>query len=201
MNPGDESQNQLSPLKRAIVELREMRARLDQFERAQKDPVAVIGMGMRLPGGAHDEESLWRVLAEGVDTVSEIPRDRWDIDAYYDPDPDKPGKMNTRHGAFLEQVGRFDADFFGISPREAESMDPQQRLLLETAWEALENGGIAPPVCWANGAECLLVLGTTITGDWFMATSRRSTLTVLWEIPTVWPQAGCRMFWAFTVPA
>jgi acyl transferase domain-containing protein/SAM-dependent methyltransferase len=144
MSQGQESRDQLSPLKRAIVELREMRAKMLQMEHRQKEPVAVVGIGLRLPGGARDETSLWQVLAGAVDTISEVPSDRWDIEAYYDPDPDKPGKMNTRHGAFLENVDQFDADFFGISPREAESMDPQQRLLLETTWEALENGGIAP---------------------------------------------------------
>ena len=144
MNRDRESRDQLSPLKRAIIELREMRAKMDQMERRQRQPVAVVGIGLRLPGGAHDENSLWLILADGVDTISEIPRDRWDIDTYHDPDPDKPGKMNVRHGAFLTNVDQFDADFFGISPREAESMDPQQRLLLETTWQALENGGIAP---------------------------------------------------------
>ena len=118
MSQDQESQDQLSPLKRAIVELREMRAKLNDLERRRNDPVAIVGVGMRLPGGAHDEESLWRVLAGGVDTISEIPRDRWDIEAYYDSDPDKPGKMNIRHGAFLTSVDQFDADFFGISPFE-----------------------------------------------------------------------------------
>ena len=144
MSQDPESQNQLSPLKRAIVELREMRAKLDDLERRRSDPIAIVGMGLRLPGGARDADSLWRVLADGVDTISEIPRDRWNIDAYYDPDPDKPGKMNVRHGAFLENVDQFDAEFFGVSPREAVSMDPQQRLLLETTWEALENAAVAP---------------------------------------------------------
>jgi acyl transferase domain-containing protein/SAM-dependent methyltransferase len=144
MSQGQETAEQLSPLKRTILELREMRAKLDETDRRQKEPIAIVGIGLRLPGGAHDESSLWQILAQGVDAISEIPRDRWDLDAYYDPDPDKPGKMNTRHGAFINEVDQFDAEFFAISPREAVSMDPQHRLLMETSWEALENAGISP---------------------------------------------------------
>jgi acyl transferase domain-containing protein len=131
----------VSPLKRAIVELRDLRARLDGVERARTEPIAVIGMGCRFPGNASDPESYWRLLRDGVDTVTEVPAERWDVDAFYDPDPDAPGKMYTRHGAFLSGVDRFDPHFFGVSAREAVSMDPQQRLLLEVAWEALENAG------------------------------------------------------------
>ena len=144
MSQGREIQEQLSPLKRAILELREMRAKLDETDRRQKEPIAIVGIGLRLPGGADDPSSLWQMLADGVDAISEIPRDRWDLDAYYDLDPDKPGKMNTRHGAFIKGVDQFDAEFFGVSPREAVSMDPQHRLLMETSWEALENAAIAP---------------------------------------------------------
>jgi acyl transferase domain-containing protein/SAM-dependent methyltransferase len=143
MNQGRETEEQLSPLKRAILELREMRAKLNERDRRQKEPIAIVGIGLRLPGGARDEPSLWQMLADGVDATSEIPRDRWDLDAYYDLDPDKPGKMNTRHGAFIKGVDQFDAEFFAISPREAVSMDPQHRLLMETSWEALENAGIS----------------------------------------------------------
>ena len=139
-----ETQEQLSPLKRAILELREMRAKLEETDRRQREPIAIVGIGLRLPGGARDESSLWQVLADGVDTISEIPSDRWDLDAYYDLDPDKPGKMNTRHGAFIRGVDLFDAEFFGVSPREAVTMDPQHRLLMEIAWEALENAAICP---------------------------------------------------------
>ena len=138
------SSSELSPLKRAIVELRDLRARIAQLEGQSQQPIAIVGVGLRLPGGAHDEASFWQLLANGVDAVTEIPRERWDVDAYYDADPDVPGKMYTRHGAFLRDVDQFDASFFGVSPREAASMDPQQRLLQEVSWEALENAVIDP---------------------------------------------------------
>src|ERR1700724_4569315 len=98
MSQGREIQEQLSPLKRAILELREMRGKLDEADRRQKEPIAIVGIGLRLPGGANDESSFWQILADGGDAISEIPPHRWDPEAYYDLDPDKPGKMNTRHG-------------------------------------------------------------------------------------------------------
>ena len=106
-------------------------------------PIAIIGMGCRFPG-ARDPDEFWRLLVEGREAISEVPKDRWDIDDYYDPDPLAPGKMNTRWGGFIERVEHFDPQFFGISPREAACMDPQQRLLLEVAWEALEDAGQVP---------------------------------------------------------
>ncbi|HLF25324.1 MAG TPA: beta-ketoacyl synthase N-terminal-like domain-containing protein [Anaerolineae bacterium] len=140
----DSNTDNLSPLKRAIIEIRELRAQLDEIQQARTEPIAIVGMGLRFPGGANDPESFWRILRDGVDTISEVPPDRWDIDAYYDPDTNAPGKMSTRYGAWLERIDQFDAPFFGISPREAASMDPQQRLLLEVSWEALEHAGQSP---------------------------------------------------------
>jgi acyl transferase domain-containing protein/NADPH:quinone reductase-like Zn-dependent oxidoreductase/NADP-dependent 3-hydroxy acid dehydrogenase YdfG len=134
----------LSPLKRALIALDDMQARLDALESEKREPIAVVGIGCRFPGGALDGDSFWRLLANGVDAVTQVPTVRWPVDRYYDPNPDAPGKMYTRQAAFLDSIDAFDADFFGIAPREAVSMDPQQRLLLEVAWEGLENAGCAP---------------------------------------------------------
>ncbi|NEQ64745.1 MAG: SDR family NAD(P)-dependent oxidoreductase [Symploca sp. SIO2D2] len=134
-----EQTNSLSPTKRAIHALREMQSKLDALEYANSEPIAIVGMGCRFPGGVDSPEALWRILHDGVDTITEVPKNRWNIDAYYDPDPDAIGKMYTRNGGFLNEVDTFDASFFNISPREAMSLDPQQRLLLEVSWEALEN--------------------------------------------------------------
>jgi acyl transferase domain-containing protein len=115
-------------LRRALVELREARGRLAEMERASSEPIAVVGMGCRFPG-ASSPAAFWELLREGRDAITEVPPDRWDVDEYFDPDPDTPGRTYTRHGGFIEQVDQFDARFFGIPPREAISMDPQHRLV------------------------------------------------------------------------
>ncbi len=107
------------------------------------EPIAIIGVGCRFPGGADSPDAFWRLLCEGRDAIVDVPPDRWDSRRYYDPDPEMPGKTYTRQGGFLrEKIDRFDPWFFGISPREAESMDPQQRLLLEVTREAIEDAGL-----------------------------------------------------------
>ncbi|NVJ08010.1 SDR family NAD(P)-dependent oxidoreductase, partial [Myxococcus sp. AM001] len=108
------------------------------------EPIAIIGMACRFPGDADSPEAYWRLLRDGVDATTEVPADRWDVDALFDVDPEAPGKVYMRKGGFLRDVAGFEPQFFGISPREAESMDPQQRLLLEVGWEALERSGINP---------------------------------------------------------
>ena len=114
------------------------------MERAKTEPIAIIGVGCRFPGGANDLDSYWKILNEGMEVITEVPAERWDIDAYYDPDPNAPGKMYVRKSGFIKDVDKFEPQFFGISPREAASMDPQQRILLEVVWEALEHAGIVP---------------------------------------------------------
>jgi acyl transferase domain-containing protein/aryl carrier-like protein len=106
-----------------------------------RDPIALVGIGCRFPGGANDPASFWRLLVEGMNAVTEVPVGRWNKKSFYDPETGKPGKSLACWGGFIEGIDQFDPQFFGISPREAAHMDPQQRLLLETAWEALEDGG------------------------------------------------------------
>ncbi|MBP5976712.1 SDR family NAD(P)-dependent oxidoreductase [Brasilonema sp. CT11] len=108
------------------------------------EPIAIIGIGCRFPGCANSPEAFWKLLQEGVDAITSVPADRWNVDSFYDPEGEKPGKIRTRWGGFIGNIDSFDAQFFGISPREASRMDPQQRLLLEVATEALEDGGQVP---------------------------------------------------------
>ena len=140
------------PDRRAIItealrKIDDLTARLQVAENADTEPIAVVGMGCRFPGGVNTPAEYWRLLHDGVSGIVRVPTERWDADDFYSEDHTRPGTICSREGGFLTswQPNEFDAEFFGISPREAGAMDPQQRLLLEVAWEALENAGITAP--------------------------------------------------------
>ena len=147
--------------RQALAALRKMRQKLDEIEHARTEPIAIVGVGCRLPGGANDPEAFWDLLRNGVDAIREVPVDRWKVEEYFDPNPGTPGKTCSRWGGFMDQIDRFDPEFFGISPREAIHMDPQQRIFLEVAWEALENAGIPPSTL--KGSSTGVFVGTTMT--------------------------------------
>ncbi len=155
--------SQYSPKRLALL-ADELQTRVQELEAAQGEPIAIVGIGCRFPGGVRSAQALWELTRDGVDAIREVPAGRWDVDALYDPNPDAPGKMSTRWGGFLDEVDRFDPHFFGISPREAQTLDPQQRLVLEVAWEALEHAGISPQRL--DGTRAAVYLGLS-AGDYY----------------------------------
>ena len=144
MTTSNKSSSELNPTQRALLAVKAMRKKLEDMTYQKNEPLAVVGMSCRLPGGVASPEDFWQLLCKRDDAITDIPADRWNLEKYYDQDPAEPGKMYVRQGGFINDVYHFDRDLFGLSKRESLSMDPQQRLLLELSWEALERSGIAP---------------------------------------------------------
>ena len=138
--------NRPQTLEEANAEIERLQEELDTRlkDKVSREPIAIIGMGCRYPGGVRTPDEFWQLLSSGKDILRDIPKDRWDVDAHFDPEVTVPGKMYVRQGYYLDDIDQFDPQFFGLSPREAESLDPQQRLLMEVSWETLENACIAP---------------------------------------------------------
>ncbi|WP_199253317.1 type I polyketide synthase [Mycolicibacterium mengxianglii] len=157
----------------ALKKIDDLSARLEIAEQGDVEPIAVVGMGCRLPGGVDSPGQYWQLLREGGSGIVRVPAQRWDADAYYSPDPSVAGTICTREGGFLTswQPDEFDAEFFGMSPREAAGMDPQQRLLLEVAWEALENAGVTAE--GIRGSQTAVFVGLTTSDYSYLAFSQQ----------------------------
>ena len=164
----------LSPLKRALLAVDKMQARLEAVEREKREPIAVVGMSGRFPG-AESLDAFWQILRDGVDAVTEVPAERWEIEELFNPDPDSTGTVTTRWGGFLADVDQFDPAFFGIAPREAVRMDPQQRLLLEVAYEALEAAG-APleRLAGSNAGVFIGAISSAVDYNWLQCQDHTS---------------------------
>ncbi|MEM7530532.1 MAG: type I polyketide synthase, partial [Chloroflexota bacterium] len=131
-------------MKNALQQIQDLKAKVAEAENRNREPIAIIGLGCRLPSGIDTPDQFWSLLQNGDDAIREVPSERWDLEHYFDPDPTTPGKTHVRYGSFVEQIDGFDPAFFNMSPREAMWLDPQQRLLLEVSWEALERANIVP---------------------------------------------------------
>jgi acyl transferase domain-containing protein/acyl carrier protein len=129
---------------KAVQEIRDLKSQVKSYQAAENEPIAIISMACRFPGGANDPDRYWSLLRDGQDAIVEVPVARWNLDQFYSIDRDAFGKMYTRRGGFIDDISGFDASFFGISPREAQSMDPHQRILLEVCWETLEYANLLP---------------------------------------------------------
>ncbi|NJK64217.1 MAG: type I polyketide synthase, partial [Synechococcaceae cyanobacterium SM2_3_1] len=180
INPDGPQAETLSPTKRALAALAKLQARLNALESANTEPIAIIGIGCRYPTHANSPKAYWEMLHNGTDAISEVPPQRWDIDAYYDPDPQALTKLYTRSGGFLlDPIDGFDPQFFEISPRETLTLDPQQRLLLETSWEALEHANIPPETLFNTRSGVFLGISTTDYREQIAAAAKPETIAYL----------------------
>ncbi|MEM9263690.1 MAG: polyketide synthase, partial [Pseudomonadota bacterium] len=146
----------INDYKAALLKLTKTTRHLKNIVESTREPIAVVGMACRFPGAA-DNDDFWQLLASGTHTTKMVPTDRWDVEGYFDPNPDTPGKISTRFGCFIDDIDTFDAQFFGVSPKEVKQVDPQQRLLLEVSVEAIEASGI--PLNDLKGSRCGVYIG------------------------------------------
>ncbi|HEV3360748.1 MAG TPA: alpha/beta fold hydrolase [Pseudonocardiaceae bacterium] len=173
----------LNYLRRVTAELQSTRARLRRAEQAAHEPIAIVGVGCRFPGGVSSAAGLWGLVSSGGDAVGEFPSDRgWDVEGLFDPDPDRAGRFYCRGGGFLGDVAGFDARFFGVGPREAVAMDPQQRLTLMCAWEALEDAGIDPVSL--RGSDTGVFMGVMYQDYSVLAQAHQDELGGHWGVGT-----------------
>lgn len=173
-------------MQRALATIERMQQQLDAHQRVRTEPIAIIGMGCRYPGGAVDPESYWDLLVAGRDAITEVPPTRWDVDAFYDERPQTPGRISSRWGGFVPDMDRFDHQFFGISRREAVLMDPQHRVFLETAWHALEDAGVPPTALAGSDAGVYLAIyGSDYTGGVFADLSKVNAYSALGNLHSI----------------
>ncbi|MEM9274505.1 MAG: beta-ketoacyl synthase N-terminal-like domain-containing protein [Cyanobacteria bacterium P01_F01_bin.143] len=163
---------ELSPTKKALLALKQMQSKLETLEKAQHEPIAIVGMGCRFPG-ANNPQEFWQLLSNAQDAITQIPAEHWDKDQYYDNQPATPGKICNNYGGFVPHLKEFDASFFRIAPREAASLDPQQRLLLEVSWEALENAAISADQI--KSSQTGVFIGISATDYWHQLLSRKQS--------------------------
>jgi acyl transferase domain-containing protein len=186
MSTPEEQTASATAMKRALMTMERMQRRIDEYERARSEPIAIVGMACRFPGGVVDPQTFWDLLSTGRDAIVEVPEDRWDVDAFFDERPQVPGKISCRWGGFLDRMDRFDHQFFSISRREAVLMDPQQRLFLEVTWEALEDAGQAPhSLAGSDTGVYLAIYGTDYASQVFADLARINAYSALGNLHSI----------------